>query len=217
MIAPPGMPNITSTPPRTRASHMTWAPVSSRSGSDTGHLVMLAVGCWLSAIGCWLLAVGRGVLANSQRPIADGRWHAEYRSLVRATHQRLVPREPAARELARALRLLGPARGDLGWIEMHVEPLLGAVDGDHVAVAEDADRAAHRRLGGDVADAEAARAAGEAAVGHQRDLRAEWHPLEHRREREHLAHPRPAARPLVAHDDDVTRADPAVDERLDRR
>ena len=86
---------------------------------------------------------------------------------------------------------------------------LGDVDRDHVAVVDRRDRAAGQRLGGDVAGHEAARGAGEAAVGEQRDLLAE--PLAHERRRhgEHLAHPRPAGRALVADHDDVAGVDRA--------
>ena len=55
------------------------------------------------------------------------------------------------------------------------------VDRDRVAVADGRDRAAVDRLGGDVADHEAVRGAGEAAVGEQRDVVAE--PLPHDRAR----------------------------------
>src|SRR5437870_3723882 len=65
------------------------------------------------------------------------------------------------------------------------------------------DRPADRRLGTDMADAEAAGRTREAAVGHQRDLLASTLAIECRRRRQHLAHSRPAARPFVADDDDV--------------
>ena len=44
---------------------------------------------------------------------------------------------------------------------------------------------------------------------------AEGHALEHTREREHLAHTRSAAWPLVAHDDDIARVNAIVAERGD--
>src|SRR5258705_9037368 len=77
------------------------------------------------------------------------------------------------------------------------------VDLDDVAVAQQRDRAADRRFRPDMADAEAARRAGEAAVGDQRDLAAGALAIERRRGRQHLAHAGPAARPLVADDEDV--------------
>src|SRR5438067_1060138 len=51
-------------------------------------------------------------------------------------------------------------------------PLLG-VDGHAVAVLEEGDGAAHPRLRGDVADDQAVRAAGEAAVGDEADALAQ--------------------------------------------
>src|SRR6185312_17097325 len=62
------------------------------------------------------------------------------------------------------------ARRQLGVAELDGDgPGLG-VDRDDVAVAQQADRAADRRLGPDMADAESARRAGEAAVGDERHL-----------------------------------------------
>ena len=66
-----------------------------------------------------------------------------------------------------------PAPGavrELGRGELDVERAGLGVDVDDVAVLEQADRAADRRLGADMADAEAARGAREAAVGDQRHL-----------------------------------------------
>src|SRR5713226_2905093 len=91
----------------------------------------------------------------------------------------------------------------LGVAERDRDGALIRVDGDDVAVAQQRDRAADRRLGPDMADAEAARRAGEAAVGDQRDLAAGALAVERRRGRQHLAHAGPAARPLVADDEDV--------------
>ena len=68
---------------------------------------------------------------------------------------------------------------------------------------EEADRPAERRLRPDMADAEAARAAGEAAVGDQRDLLADALAVERRGGRQHLAHAGAAARALVADDEDL--------------
>ncbi len=72
-----------------------------------------------------------------------------------------------------------------------------------VAVADEGDRALVDRLGGDVPDAEAGRAAGEPAVGEQEDVLAEPGALDGPGDREHLAHPRTALGALVADDDDV--------------
>src|SRR5438093_48679 len=70
-------------------------------------------------------------------------------------------------------------------------------------------RPADRRLGRDVADHEAVRGAGEAAVGHQRDAPAEPGALDRARDVEHLAHAGAALRPLVADHDEVARLEPA--------
>src|SRR5260221_2463446 len=101
-------------------------------------------------------------------------------------------------------RLPGLAAGrQLGVAEGDLDGALIGVDGDEVAVAQQRDGAADRRFRPDMADAEAARRAGEAAVGDQRDLAAGALAVERRRRRQHLAHARPAARPLVADDKDV--------------
>ena len=102
----------------------------------------------------------------------------------------------------------GDAGGDLLVGELDVEAALADVDRDHVAVANGGDRAALDRLGRDVADHEPARGAGEAPVGEQGDVLTE--PLADDRggDLEHLAHPRPAGRALVADHDHVAGVDP---------
>ena len=65
------------------------------------------------------------------------------------------------------------ARGELGLVDEHLERAAGDVEPDPVAVADERDRSAVDRLGRDVADAEAGRAAGEPAVGEQQDVLAE--------------------------------------------
>ena len=77
------------------------------------------------------------------------------------------------------------------------------------------DRPAERRLRRDVADHEAVRGAGEASVGHERDVVAEAAADERRGDRQHLAHARAAARPFAADDDDVAlrRCDPPAPRR----
>src|SRR5262249_60764420 len=57
---------------------------------------------------------------------------------------------------------------------------------------------------------------GEAAIGHQRDRLAKPSPLERAGHVEHLAHARPAARPLVADHDHVVRLDPTFLDSLER-
>ena len=90
------------------------------------------------------------------------------------------------------------------------------VDHDAVAVGDERDRATVDGLGGDVADAEAVRAAGEAAVGDERAVGAAARALHRAGDRQHLAHPRAALRAFVADDDDVARLDLAREDRVHR-
>src|SRR3546814_2596755 len=64
------------------------------------------------------------------------------------------------------------ARRHLPGRNIDAEDALDRIDGDDVAILDQTDRAADRRLGPDMADAEAARGTGEAAVGDQRHLLA---------------------------------------------
>ena len=100
---------------------------------------------------------------------------------------------------------------------LDVERAVGDVEGDPVAVAEERDRAAVDGLGGDVADAQARRTAGEAAVGDQQDVLAEAGALDRAGDREHLAHARAALRALVADHHDVAGGDRAGLERVHAR
>src|SRR5207245_2205211 len=81
------------------------------------------------------------------------------------------------------------------------------VDDDHVTGLEGGDRPAVGRLGRDVADHEAVRGAGKAAVGHERDLVAEAGALDRTRDMQHLAHAGTALGSFPADDDDVVRLD----------
>src|SRR6185437_9199153 len=74
---------------------------------------------------------------------------------------------------------------------------------DHVAIAQQPDRPSDRRLRPHMADAEAARRAGETAVGDQGDLAAGALAVKRRRGREHLTHAGTALWPLVADDENV--------------
>ena len=78
------------------------------------------------------------------------------------------------------------------------------------------ERAAARRLRGDVADHQPARRAGEAAVGDERDRLAEPGADDRRGDAQHLAHPRAAGRALVAHDEHVARLRQARAHRVAR-
>src|SRR5262245_20580396 len=68
----------------------------------------------------------------------------------------------------RATLLLVAALGEGLVVDVQRDAPARDVDGDLVAGLDQGDEAARRRLGGDVADGEAARAAGEPAVGDQR-------------------------------------------------
>ena len=72
---------------------------------------------------------------------------------------------------------------------------------------DERDRPTVDGFGRDVADAEAVRPAGEAAVGDERGVGAAPDALHRAGDREHLAHPGPALRALVADDDDVAGLD----------
>ncbi len=67
-----------------------------------------------------------------------------------------------------------------------------------------------------MADAGAGGAAGEAAVGDQRDAAVQAEALDVAGRSKHLLHARPAARPLVAHDDDVAGLDLLVEDAVGR-
>src|SRR5471030_1872721 len=93
------------------------------------------------------------------------------------------------------------ARRKLGIAQHDVDRALVDVERNDVAVADQGDRAADRRLRPDMADAEAACRARETAIGDKRDLAAGPLAVERRGGRQHLAHARTAARPLVADDE----------------
>src|SRR6185437_15160887 len=87
--------------------------------------------------------------------------------------------------------------------KLHVERALHRIDLDDVAVADQPDRPADRGFRSDMADAEAARCAGETPVGDERDFFAVALAVERGRRRQHFAHAGAAARPFVADDQDV--------------
>jgi hypothetical protein len=88
-------------------------------------------------------------------------------------------------------------------VDEQVEATVRDVESDAVAVTHERDRALVDGLGGDVADAEAGGAAGEATVGEERDVGAATGTLDRAGDGEHLAHARAALGALVADDDDV--------------
>src|SRR5690606_31427749 len=94
---------------------------------------------------------------------------------------------------------------------------VGDVDLDDVTVAHEADRAALRRLGRDMADREAGRAARETAIRDERAILAEPFRLEVAGRIEHLLHARTAARTFVADHDHIAGDHPVAEDRLHRR
>ena len=111
--------------------------------------------------------------------------------------------------------VVGDPLGDLLVGEGDVEAAVVDVDGDLVALADRRDRAALGRLGGDVADHQAAGGAGEAAVGDHRDALAQALADDRRGHLEHLAHAGAADRALVADHDDVAGVDLLVLDRAE--
>ena len=93
------------------------------------------------------------------------------------------------------------ALGELLLGNLEVEDLLLGVDDDGVAVADKADGATLHGLGHDVADEEAVRTAGEAAVGDEGNVLAKTVAHDGRRGLEHLGHAGTALGTLVADDD----------------
>ena len=107
----------------------------------------------------------------------------------------------------------GAARGDLRLRHQHVDAARPGVDDDPVAVLQQRDRPADGRFRPDMADAEAARRAGEPPIGDQRHLLAHALAVDRRGGGQHLAHAGAALRALVADDDDVAGL---VGARIDR-
>src|SRR5436853_3881860 len=93
---------------------------------------------------------------------------------------------------------------ELGGGQLHRERPLFGVKFDDVAVMDERDRSADRRLRPDMADAETAGCAREAAVGDQRHFSAHALAVESRRGGEHFAHAGAALRALVADDEYIT-------------
>src|SRR5262249_5002490 len=119
------------------------------------------------------------------------------RALLGITHRHRVAPD-RARLIIVLARLPGlAALGELSLGEVDVQCPLRGVEADDVAVLQQADWPAHRRLRPDMANAEAAGRAREAPVGDERYLVAHALAIERRGGRQHLAHARPAARPLV--------------------
>ena len=160
---------------------------------------------------------GSGIVGHRGRAAHAGPGDERLHQPARAGRARRTPRAVGGR--ADAARGSGRARRAAARRRAASSPPAGArarrrgrstcsvpgvgVDRDHVAVAHRRERAAAERLGRDVADHQPARRAGEAAVGDERDRLAEPDADDRRRHAQHLAHPRPAGRALVADDQHV--------------
>src|SRR5690606_14848829 len=88
-------------------------------------------------------------------------------------------------------------------VDFEVDGAFDGVDLDDVAILDQRDGPADGCLRPDMADAEAARRAGEAPVRDERDLVAHALPVERGRGGEHLAHAGAALRALVADDENL--------------
>jgi len=96
---------------------------------------------------------------------------------------------------------------EFGVGEVDLDRVGFGVDRDLVAVLHERDRAAELSFGGHMADDEACRAAGEAAVGDQRDVLGEPGAHDRAGRREHLGHAGPALRAFEADDHHVALLD----------
>ena len=105
---------------------------------------------------------------------------------------------------------------ELRRVDVEIEDLRVGVDHDPVPVGDERDRPAVDRLGRDVADAVAVRAAREPPVGDERTVAAAAGALHGSGDGQHLAHARAALRALVADDDDGAGLDRAGEDRVER-
>src|SRR5205085_11528154 len=103
---------------------------------------------------------------------------------------------------SRASAPFGLALGELLVAQFYVKYAGDRVDLDDIAVLKQPDRAAYGSFRADMADAEAAGGAGEAAVGDERDLAAHALAGQRRGGLEHFPHAGTALRPLVADHED---------------
>src|SRR5260370_10222329 len=104
----------------------------------------------------------------------------------------------------------------LGIAERDIDGAGNRVDRDRIALLQQSDRPADRRLRPDMADAEPVRRAREPPISNQRDFLADTLADKRAGGRQHLAHTRPALRTLVADDDHVADLVVAVPYRGER-
>src|SRR5690625_1514273 len=102
------------------------------------------------------------------------------------THQLRVLAEHTLRELVGQRLPTGPAGLELVRVDVQSDGTLGDVDADAVPVAYERDGPAVDRLRGEVAHAQARRAAGETPVGQQQHIAAQAGALDRRGDGQHL-------------------------------
>ena len=156
-----------------------------------------------------------------------GRWTApgaltyaskllQHRAGVGAGDHALIPLEPAGKLAVRRRPEGLPAPVQFRGVEFDVEGTGGDVDFDGIAVLNQADGPARGGFRADVADAVAARAAREPAVGDQADLAAQAHAHDGRRGREHLLHAGTALGAFIANHHHMPFLDLAVEDARHR-
>src|SRR6266508_5682324 len=203
MSAPPGIANMTWTASRVSGSQIICAPVR-WLGIQVCYYVLRITYC-VSRRSMKILYAIR----NTQYGLfQDG-------AITRVGHHLRVARQPAALVFGRRVLPAGLACRKLFVRYIDAELACAQVDIDDIAIADEADRAALGRLGRDMADAQATRAATKAPVGDQRCGGAQLgDALDHTGQRQHLAHARAAARAFVAYDNHVAVLYLAVHDRV---
>ena len=121
---------------------------------------------------------------------------------------------PARCRGGRGFQALPPLR-EFAVVDQQIHAARAGIDPDAVAVAHQRQRTADEGFRRDIADAHAARRAGEASVGDQRDLLAHPLPVDQRGDAEHLAHAGTADRTLVADDQHLAGGIVAVADGID--
>ena len=111
----------------------------------------------------------------------------------------------------------GHALGDHRRVDQQIEASIGHVDLDDVAVSNRNDRTVVDGLRGNMADAEAPRAAGKASVGDERAVRSPTCAFQGTGDGEHLAHSRPTLGTFVADHENGARLDLAGEDGIHRR
>ena len=117
-------------------------------------------------------------------------------------HQLLVAGQPSGDYLLSRF-IFGLAGVELAFIDYDINLAVREINPEPVALSQEADGATLGRFGGNVADAGARGAATKAAIGDERYLVSQTHSDNVACGREHLLHPRAAARTFIADNDDI--------------